>query len=85
MDLNRSKWLDFSEKRLDKPRTGGYEFDSIQTVGKRLDKSKNGWINQKWLDMGLIRSKRSDDSEKRLDKLEMVGYEFDSIQMVRSN
>ena len=47
MDLNRSKWLDFSEKRLDKPRTVGYEFDSIQTVGKRLDKSKNGWISTK--------------------------------------
>ena len=59
MDLNRSKWLDFSEKRLDKPRTVGYEFDLIQTVGKRLDKSKNGWINQKWLDMDLIRSKGS--------------------------
>ena len=32
MVLTPKKWLD-------KPRTVGYEFDSIQRVGKRLDKS----------------------------------------------
>ena len=58
MVLIRSRRLDNLEKWLDKPRTVGYEFDSIQTIGKWLDKSKNGWINGKWLDMGLIRSKR---------------------------
>ena len=79
MGLNRSKRLDNLEKWLDKPKTVGFGFESIEMVGYHW---KICWINRELWDISLIQSERWDILKKRLDKPAMVGYGFESFQTV---
>ena len=64
---------------MDKPKTVGFGFESIEMVGYHW---KNGWINLERWDISLILSERLDISKKRLDKPAMVGYGFELFQTV---